>query len=162
MTTRFYYDGRYQIITDAVEGMEVVMQSTLFRRRVLEKPFFYMSTNRENTHVTGKKLLYLMDYNQIRCQVETYRPWWRWAPSVAKYKGGKDIHLNSRKLRRSVHSVRGSIMHEYVHLLDNFLSRYYLGHGTDSPKGKEHTAPYWLGSLMHEVSVELDRKLLSD
>lgn len=126
--------------------------------RLVERQHF------EDTNVTSRKLASLLK-NWVKLEditIYTYRPWWRWAPSIAKFKPSMPdkVGLNSRKLHRyddhseNIASIGGSLMHEIVHLVDDKFIAFDFGHGDDSSKGKENTTPYRLGKLAKEFILK--------
>ncbi len=59
-----------------------------------------------------------------------------------------------RKFRRnSVGQKVNTILHEYVHIVDNSDADEgeQMGHGDNSSVGKENTAPYWIGSEAQRI-----------
>lgn len=64
---------------------------------------------------------------------------------------GDTFTINVRKLvtwrgipKRSIPSLVGTIIHEYIHVVDNNVEASF-GHGNNKPTGKENTAPYYIG-----------------
>lgn len=108
---------------------------------------FDMSKEADGSGVTGPELLEIFKNNPIRCQVCLYYPKWPWSRVYGYYNGGKNVYLNARKLGRGGDSIANTIAHEYTHLVDNFVHSAYIGHGDNSPTGKEGTAPWVVGSI---------------
>lgn len=94
----------------------------------------------------------LKNHAKLDVEVKTYKPWWPWSKAIAMFKPSKPhtVYLNARRLNRSDASIVGSLIHEYVHLVDNLYKEYSFGHGSNSKKGKEHTAPYAAGRLSNQ------------
>lgn len=67
----------------------------------------------------------------------------------ARYPGS--IFINEAKLGRSDGSVVATIIHEWVHLVDNNDPEESFGHGSNSSKGKQNTAPYWIDNLAQSM-----------
>lgn len=144
---RFKYDGRYKSLLVATEELNNFFLSDRFNTLLLRRDSpFLMSSG-----VDGKKMVEIFRTWDIQCQIQTYRPWWRWSRVLAYYdprKGAKNIWLNSRKFGRSEASIMGTLAHEYTHLVDNFALNSF-GHGNNSAVGKEETAPYWIGRMVY-------------
>ena len=81
----------------------------------------------------------------------SYNPFSRMIASFSRKKP-LQIKLNGWKLRRSKHSIVGSICHEYVHLVDNQYSHLSFGHGSNSSHGKGNSAPYKIGYMSKLLS----------
>lgn len=61
------------------------------------------------------------------------------------------LFLNLKKLDREIEDIAATIIHECIHALDQEAVDYTFGHGNNSPKGKENTAPYWIGNLAYKL-----------
>lgn len=102
------------------------------------------------------------EYKNMDITVETYTPWNPWSAARAMFKKSKPrtVHLSSRKLHRSDNyevnkaSLAGSIIHEIVHLVDNVYKYHKMGHGNNKSKGKENTAPYWIGRMAKDLLIK--------
>ena len=57
------------------------------------------------------------------------------------------IYLNQDKLKRSVGSIAGTLIHETVHAVDRSLKNHRFGHAGNSRQGKQNSAPYWIAGL---------------
>ena len=64
------------------------------------------------------------------------------------------IKLNAWKLKRTVESICGSIMHEYAHLVDEYYKSADFGHSYRDHPGREETAPYAIGRMAKEHCIE--------
>ena len=83
----------------------------------------------------------------------TIKTKWYWRKKVlAWYKGGDVIYFNSRCLNRPLCSLVGTYAHELTHVADSYTKEYFFGHGDNSPKGKEESAPYWIGRVASRVA----------
>ena len=110
--------------------------------------------------------------------IRLYRPKWRWSKAnayvTAKYPN--TLFLNSRKLWRSTSSLVNTIVHESVHIADygDDDQKISFGHGSNSAKGKENSAPYWIGlkasdffentddDLVEIEKIEIDNDLIEE
>jgi len=80
---------------------------------------------------------------------------WYWSKRVlAWYNGGDTIYFNSRCLNRPMASLVGTYYHELIHVIDAHVLC-YCGHGNNDPRGKEDTAPYWIGRKAKQLCKEL-------
>ena len=82
-------------------------------------------------------------------RIVIYKPLWRWSRALGYYTHEKPltIHLNKYRLNRTIASLVGTFYHELVHMVDYFDIYDSYGHGDNSPKGKENTAPYAIGNI---------------
>lgn len=146
---RFFYKGSNKKIRLAVKELNWFITSTKVEQALAEKDDFDFSADEEGDPIDGEDLWHLLKTDQTRCEVKTYRPWWRWSKAVAKYKGGNVLWLNSRRLG-SVPSIMGSISHEKIHQLDAAAVESF-GHGSNSSQGKNNSAPYYFGFLIKNL-----------
>jgi len=80
-----------------------------------------------------------------KTEIVLYKTRWPWSKTLAYTNDAKTIHLNSRRLDRSVESISGTIMHELVHCADNAFPNIRCGHGSNDSHNKDGSFPYWLG-----------------
>lgn len=90
-------------------------------------------------------------------EILTYKPAWRWSKAIGYFDASKPnkIFLNAYKLNRGRASYVGNFYHELTHYL-SFRSGIYFNHGSNSPRGKENTAPYFIGNLAMRLYEERD------
>lgn len=70
-------------------------------------------------------------------------PWTSAVATTFKNKPG-EVYINVRKInQRSIQDYVNTLVHESCHVLG-------YGHGSNSPKGKENSVPYWLGAQAEE------------
>lgn len=148
----FYYDGRDMNLKEAVDQANAVMRDPVFLGNLRNVEDFDM------TELSSKKVVecLLLVYNHGQnIEVQTYKPWWKWSKAYAMFDLRKPfkINLSSRKLNRSVASIVGSIIHEFVHLADNQYYQFDFGHGNNNPTGKESTAPYLAGRMAKQYKI---------
>jgi len=97
-----------------------------------EQVFNHIASNHENMSAT----------------IRPWKPFNPWTSAIAttfKNKPG-EIYINVRKInQRTVAQYVASLTHEILHLAP--LS---YGHGSNSPKGKELSVPYFLGNKAGE------------
>jgi len=86
-------------------------------------------------------------------EVGTFKPFNPWSRAMAMFNPSEpdDVFISSRKLQRHPvkldqdASIAGSIWHEIIHLINNKLAMFTIGHGNNNPEGKQWTAPYQIG-----------------
>ena len=61
------------------------------------------------------------------------------------------IHVNIWKLDRPIASLCNTLVHGCVHAVNAHNDNYYFGHGNMYSKGKENTAPYWIGAMAQRM-----------
>lgn len=60
------------------------------------------------------------------------------------------LFYHDKFLANDIAEMVNTLVHEYIHDVDGHSDgspRTDMGHGGDSPKGKENSAPYWIGDL---------------
>lgn len=126
----------------------------------LGKAFFDRLKTRENYDMSDappviveELILNLPHYITVR----TYKPWWRWSKAMAMVKNKSTININKYRINRSVASLVGSIAHETIHCI-GYDTKYYIGHGNNSPAGKENTYPYAIGRIAKELILRQEWK----
>jgi hypothetical protein len=143
----FKYSGSYSNVNMAVKMANNLLNNNNFYQLIRTYQRFDMSD------VTNDMIAALMKrHSTLTITVKTYKPWWPWSKAVAMFKPSEPhtVYLSSRRLNRSAASVVGSLLHEYVHLVDNLYSEYSFGHGSNSKYGKENTAPYAIGTMAYQ------------
>lgn len=157
----FMYDGRIKSVKSAVSNANLLLQNHMqFMSRIAEEEYTM-------TEVDGQDVAsFLKDryLNSIQ-RVYVKKTWNPWSAAVAWFnpRHSECIYLNSWKVNRSDDSIVGSIIHEYVHLVDNFYKTASFGHGdnygpssfqegSEQYNEKFHSAPYKIGRLAKEYS----------
>lgn len=86
------------------------------------------------------------NHQDMTATIKSWKPFNRWTSAIAttfKNKPG-EIYINMRKIgQRSVAEYVNTLVHETGHILG-------YSHGSNSPKGKENSLPYWLGQKAEE------------
>ena len=110
----------------------------------------------DDANCTGSDIVNAITKINIKYTVTVVakRPWNPFTKMVASFNPNRplEIKLNACKLRRSKHSIVGSTVHEYIHVVDNQYSHLSFGHGTNSSHGKGNTAPYKIGYMSKLLS----------
>jgi hypothetical protein len=157
----FFYNGKNWKVMSAVIMANKCIKNPEFIERVRSIKKFDMATENDGSGVTGNELADLISgitFPDLRANVMLYRPKWPWSKALAKYnpaKGPKNIYLNACRLKkRSTASIAGSLGHEFIHEIDHFAARFYLGHADNRPEKKQRTAPYYFGKLMKDFCLE--------
>ncbi len=90
---------------------------------------------------------------EIPVNVEGFYPRWferlRYRKTLA-YAVGGNVYFNLRKINRSDASLAATLVHETIHVVDNYNEGSF-GHGSNSAEGKDNTAPYWIGNLAFKI-----------
>lgn len=86
--------------------------------------------------------------------VTTYCKWWANELAVYKSRYPNRVGINACKLRRSHESICGSIVHEIVHLVDEFIEDAEFGHSHRATAGRKETVPYLVGKIAKEIIKE--------
>ena len=76
---------------------------------------------------------------------------------IFKKSDPNSIYINTAKLDRSLGSVVATLLHEFIHMVDNYDTLHSYGHGDNSARGKQNTAPYWIDNLaQHHAGDDID------
>jgi len=112
------------------------------------KPFDMCTADNEYIAQTIKSFVI-----QTTITISEYKPRWRWSKAIGyySYKNPTTINLNIYKQDRSISSITNTLIHEAIHMADYFDRHHSFGHGDNSPKGKQNTAPYAIGSLAASI-----------
>lgn len=152
----YAYGVRSAYVTDVKEAIRIanrILSSPVAESTVCSMGFFDLSKDTSG-RVSGLELwTSMMSYEGI-CGVSGYTPpWWkhRRVNAYVARKFPDDIKLNNKRLRRPLLEITETLIHEFIHVTDfnDKLSSY--GHGGNSPKGKNSTAP----RLVAKVLVDL-------
>lgn len=155
---RINYNGNIQIISDAIQDANFILNSAEFHDALASKSDF------DNSNASGKTISNLIKAFSIDAIVVTYKPLpippWSRANAYTKPSEPKTIFLNLRKLNRSIESVASTLVHEYIHLVDYANSQYEFGHVDNSRINKENTAPYWIDILAYQLLTGKEGKVV--
>lgn len=143
----FIYNGNIKVIEEATARANKLLDDENFYAKIKDKNNFDMATctPREVSDYI-KAIAPLIDIN-----VKTYRR--RWSRALAYFTKSRpfDININSAKLNRSFGSIVATLIHEMVHMVDDQVKEHYFSHGDNSRKGKQNTAPYFIGSMSQGI-----------
>jgi hypothetical protein len=139
------FEGSNPKVSECVEFINEIFDIDEFWEDVLSVKQF------EYTELTTVDIINRIRSCDSDVTIKLYRPFYRWSKANA-YVTGKypnTLFLNKRKLWRNHSSIVNTIFHECVHISDygDDDSRITFGHGDNSSKGKENSAPYWIGEL---------------
>lgn len=152
------YTGNIEVIKDAVEDANFILESKEFHEHLSKKNSF------DSSNASGKIISQLIANSDVKAQIEVYKPIpippWSRANAYTRKSEPNKIFLNKRKLKRSIESIASTIVHEYIHLLDYASDDYNFGHGDNSSVNKENTAPYWIDILVYELLTGKKGKLI--
>ena len=145
----FRYNGKIQKIIDCVDIANGIFNKSDIYKSISNYGAFDMADCDSN------KIAMLMSntYQIIEIEVNVYRPKWRWSKAIGYYSSSNphNININYYKINTlSNAQIVGNFAHELVHLADN-LSEFNFGHGSNSSKGKEKTAPYYIGNIVSKA-----------
>jgi hypothetical protein len=104
--------------------------------------------------VTGEEVVTQLA-QKVDVTVQKWTPWYIFSKAYATTVPGTVIYLNARKLDRSVSSLVSTLTHEAVHIADNDPKTRFFGHGNNSPKGKDNTAPYKLDAIAERIAASI-------
>jgi hypothetical protein len=145
------YTGDHPIVREAVTEANRLLKDQSFLEEIAARPTFDMSTASPAT------IAELIRSSSLRFVVQLFSPRGvnkvRYRKTFA-YTDGRypnTLFLNEAKLDREMADVAATIIHEAIHALDDSEPGYQFGHGSNSPRGKENTAPYWIGNRAYQL-----------
>lgn len=144
---RINYKGRYNQIITAVEDANDVLNSEDFYTLILQHGDFNCS------NFSSEKISNIIKNSTLEVEVKIYKPRWRFSKVLGYFVKSRpnNIFLNSRKIYRDTNSITNTIVHEYIHAVDNSNnSEIQFGHNCGS---FDNTAPYIIGSYA-ELLIE--------
>jgi hypothetical protein len=139
---KVHYDGNIDLVEKAVYAANGLLADDQFYETIRQHGQFDM------TSATSAQIADIMRSCNTLLSVVLYKPWSPFAPSLGKEDSGHPefIYMNFRRLSRPMADIVGTIIHEAVHAADA-TSPVDFGHGDNSSRGKENTAPYWIGNM---------------
>lgn len=142
----FIYQGTNEKIAKAVALCNSSRVRGAIRREIAKHNYEGSTTTGENIAL---RLTTFINTEQIN--VVGYAR--RFTKAIAYFSASRprDINLNTLKLNRSIGSICGTIYHETIHMVDDSDKEDSYGHGSNSNKGKEKTAPYLIGSIVKKI-----------
>ncbi len=167
------YNGKNEKLIECVEFINDLLTLDAFYDEISNHPEF---THLDNGY-TPKQIAEILKADQSTIMIKTYKSKWRWSKANAyvskKYKN--TLFYNTRKLWRDPEDIMNTIVHECVHVADhNDNGKTNFGHGDNNSRGKENSAPYWIGALAgryyeeemaEEIEIEaidIDESLIVD
>ena len=143
------YKNSHTRLNLAIDAANILLNNEEFYTLIKEHGEFPMAN--VNGEIIGDELKKDLDREIM---INQYTPKNPFSKALACFRPSQpnDIFLSSRKINRSIASLVGSIIHEYIHLSDK-QSPYSYGHGSNSRKPM--TAPYWIGALAKGMTMGL-------
>jgi hypothetical protein len=145
---KFITQSKNKNIIKACELATSVLHNDLFWDS-LENIQFDFSNDGNGGKVSTEQLKNLLQNHVTQVEVKT-KFFYPWSKVVGVYFGGKEFFTNP-KMCPTPHHFVGNFLHELCHVVDNFVPE-YIGHLNNNPKGKENSAPYWIGRKAKEWS----------
>jgi hypothetical protein len=142
------YKGNYEQVKLAVEDANEILYS---------REFYELINQRENfncTEKTPQEISKILQETDLEIEVKTYKPKWRYSKVLGYFVKSKpkNVFLNSRKLYRETSSITNTIVHEYVHAVDNHFENTAIDFGHNCGTFK-NTAPYTIGNIA-EIMID--------
>lgn len=109
--------------------------------------------DKDDGEVDGREILGSFKACTWDARIKLYRPWWPWSKVNGYYLPDRDyevIYLNKRRFEKRLEKDSAiTIMHEVVHLVDNYDGTYRrYGHGDNSAFGKRESAPWKISKIV--------------
>lgn len=135
-------------LKSAVDLALEVFQNDQFYQEIAAKDKF------DQSDASPNQIAELLGAFEIPVNIEGFYPRWferlKYRKTLA-YTVGGNVYFNLRKMNRSDASLAATLVHETVHVVDNYSSEFSFGHGGNSSNGKGNTAPYWIGNLAYQI-----------
>ena len=130
-----------------------MINSLDFERVMNSIDSFEYDFDAEDGEVDGKDILKAFRNCNWDTRLKLYKPLWPWSKVNGYYKPDRDfevIYLNSRRFaKRTYKDCAVTILHEIVHLVDNYDGTYRrYGHGDNSSFGKMESAPWKISKIV--------------
>jgi len=145
------YKGRNKVVIEAVGISNNMLKNKKGLLTSIRHIKVFDNATCDGTTIANAMVKVGVKYTVEVVTRRSYNPFSKMVASFSRKKP-LQIKLNGWKLRRSKHSIVGSICHEYTHLVDNQYSHLSFGHGTNSSHGKGNTAPYKIGYMSKLLS----------
>ena len=144
------YSGSDKLVKDAVETANKLLDG--------ERGFYTSVANfkYEMTSCTSNQIVNAL--RNVHCKYDIkLKMFYHWNPfskmkAVFNPRKPLQIKINKWQMRRVKHSIVGSIVHEYIHAVDNQYYHLEFGHGHNKSGGKSKTAPYMIGLISKNLS----------
>ena len=139
------YSGTHQGVLQAVQRANALLKDNSFFGQIAAHPAFDLST------ATPVQVADILKNSTFRMEIQFYKTRNPWSDALAYDDPYHPliIHLNERRLNRSLASICATIIHEAVHAADAMEKQFSFGHGNNNPAGKQNTAPYWIDGLAY-------------
>ncbi len=142
------YRGNYEQVKTAVEDANEILYSKEFYEIIKQLKSF------KCTKKTPFEISEIIEKTDLEVEVKTYKPKWRYSRVLGYFVRSKprNLFLNKRKLYRNTSSITNTIIHEYVHAVDNHYDNTVIDFGHNCGTFK-NTAPYTIGNIA-EVMID--------
>ncbi len=136
------YRGNYEQIKLAVEDANDVLNLDTFYSLIAKCEKFNCSKK------TASEVAEILKTTTLEVEVKVYKPKWIFSKVLGYFVKGKPncVFLNKRKLYRDTGSITNTIIHEYVHAVDNKYNNKIIDFGHNCGAHK-NTAPYVIGNI---------------
>lgn len=142
------YKGSYEQVKIAVEDANEILYSKEFYALIRDRKEFNCTKN------TPNQIADILEQTTLEIEVKTYKPRYRFSKVLGYFVKSipNKVFLNKRKLYRNTCSITNTIIHEFVHAVDNHDgSKTDFGHSCDD--FQNNTAPYTIGNIA-EIMVD--------
>jgi len=146
----FIYNGSIKRVKEAVDIANGLMNNEGGFLTNIRYHEFDMS----NLSADKIRIFMVNVHKKHEIKVVVKRSWNPFSRAIAWFNRRHPLrfYLNRWRINRSKHSIVGSLIHEFVHVVDNQYPDYSFGHGSNNRQGKQNTAPYKLGYIAKNIS----------
>jgi hypothetical protein len=143
---KIQYNGSDQRIKVAVEDANDVLNEQLFYNEIASKTPF------ECTKLNPKEISSIIQKSSLKVNLKFYKSRWPFSTVNGYFVKSTPnvIYLNIRRLNRSTPSLSNTIVHEYIHSIDNEYNDQIIDFG-HTCKNLSKTAPYIIGGIAEAI-----------
>jgi len=146
------YNGKNEKVNECVEFINDLFGSDLLFDSISSKRDSFTHTEYEPKRISD---LMKMDKNKTIIKLYKSRNPFTRSNAYVSPKHKNTLFLNTRKLWRNKQEIINTIVHECVHVVDySENGKIDFGHGNNYSKGKENSAPYWIGNKAKEFYLD--------
>jgi hypothetical protein len=135
----FHVQSTNEKLLKAATIAETVLNDPKFIETIQNRPLKFTHTKDTPKEVVAKMIAHLNKPSTVI--VDEYRSFNPWSAAIGYSNGEGEVFINMRKINyNSVLDYVGTFVHEWMHEIG-------YSHGSNNPKGKENSVPYWVGNL---------------
>ena len=134
-------------VNEAIKKANEILKSENIYNLIKDFPQFEMS------NISNEQVSIYLRRAFIEHEMYVYTYYKKWSRAYGYFEPWKwdRININEAKLNRSKGSIVATVIHEFVHFCDGLQVDATFGHGSNSPTGKQNTAPYAIDNMAQSL-----------